>query len=276
MLSENDSFVRKQFTNNYHTIIGYIVLKFILLFAIPTFVERNRQIYEFLARTNSAIITLNDELKVIFYNDKFNCLLSEIYKDLNFNVVPLSLMERLITNVEENGLEKNLGPEIKEFVIKELKNNILNDEMMEDESENMILFCNFIKKFKEDFLEYKMIMRTTISESAFRYILFDVYLKIEEGNYHFLINETTNHSSIDEENYRKGRCLAKIAHDIKIPLKSIDKFCQDLKVNKYLITQNSDSSDLPLSTDFIEKMKEYILSLIDNLNIVMNGKLAIK
>jgi len=247
-----------------------------MLFAIPTNVDKNRQISEFLAITNSAIITLNDEIKVIFYNDKFNSLLSEIFKELNFIGCPLSLMEKLITSVEENGLEKNLGPEIKEFVMKELKNTILNDELMEDGSESMILFCNFIKRFKEDFIDYRKIMRTTISESSFRYTLFDIYLKIEEGKYHFLINETTNYSTIEEENYRKGRCLAKIAHDIKIPLKSIDKFCQDLKVNKYLINQSSDSSDSPLSTDFIEKMNEYILSLIDNLNIVMNGNLVIK
>ena len=276
IISQNDSFIRKQFTNSYHTIVGYFVLKFIMLFAIPTNVDKNRQISEFLAITNSAIITLNDEIKVIFYNDKFNSLLSEIFKELNFIGCPLSLMEKLITSVEENGLEKNLGPEIKEFVMKELKNTILNDELMEDGSESMILFCNFIKRFKEDFIDYRKIMRTTISESSFRYTLFDIYLKIEEGKYHFLINETTNYSTIEEENYRKGRCLAKIAHDIKIPLKSIDKFCQDLKVNKYLITQSSDSSDSPLSTDFIEKMKEYILSLIDNLNIVMNGNLVIK
>jgi signal transduction histidine kinase len=82
----------------------------------------------------------------------------------------------------------------------------------------------------------------------------------------------TNYKLIEEECNRKGRCVASIAHDFKVPLKAIENFCLEFQRKNHFVSNFGEDDSNSSSIDFLQKMVEYLNSLKENLNIVLRDE----
>lgn len=118
-----------------------------------------------------------------------------------------------------------LKEEIKEIILRQAAPQFINEDVKEDKAMELGKFCKFLRNYKANFEKYQRLIKAHYDEGEIRFNTYDLYAKIDGENIYFSINELTNYIAIKDENYRKGKCLSKIAHDFKSPLKAIDKYC---------------------------------------------------
>ena len=270
------------FVPNNLRIICYVTIKVSLIFL--SIIRSSSTEFNLLNNVNSGIIVFDINMKLIFQNTKFKELILDFgYKEEVFEN-PQYFLEDLFSLIKKDDFDVDLQNEIKGFynliAFTKLEYKI-DKEVNAFEIKNM---CEFFANYKDYFENFKRIFNLKYDKEKIRFNSYELYFKIYDGNYYFLINEHINYNAIQEINNLKGKCLAKIAHDFKTPLKAIDKYCQELKelkisssskLNEFNYSHISSKSSSFKKKNFIQAMGNYVLSLVDNLNIITNGIFSI-
>ena len=273
---ENYSLIYSYIPNKFK-ILTYIFLKLLCIILLPNIIAND---FTLMDEVNSGIIIYDHDLNIIFYNKKFNDLIEDLTKNEEILIHPNNFLEKIFSRVKKDDIDLNIKEIIKDYILLVNFKNINEDIKLKLD---FVKLCKFLKEHKEDFNEYKLLFKIHFDEVEIRFNTYYLNLKIEDENIYFLINEKTNLSAIKEENNQMVKCLAKIAHDFKTPLKAIDKYCQELKDNKnssisksnesfYNSSSNSSSFE---NSNFIQAMGNYVLSLVDNLYIITSGILLV-
>ena len=264
--------------------------------------KENDYYSDLLDNLSSGIIMFNIEMEIIFQNNKYSSLLEQLSESIEKYIYygednPKALMEYLISNTKKENINNYLSPDIVDFFHNELypKSIIREIEEKQEKIEKTIkieTIYAFLLKHRDEFYKFTKISTVYIEEKN-KYNYYEIYLRIGHNQIEFLFNELTNLSRINKiklETDVKGLLIAKIAHDFKTPICAIENFCNTLKQSE-LANSSSDnnSSDEKIinsinsnrsenvningsKTPLIQNLCRYILCLVDDLNVVVNGK----
>jgi hypothetical protein len=256
--------------------------------------QENTYYINFFDNIDTALVILNDEMDISFQNKKYLSLVRELELDdeeknlENHFDNSLLFLSFLLSKINKDNLDSNVPPQIIEYFIKSSR-----------EEDDGILFTSsliklgnfyyFLKKNKELLCSFTKLSTFILTDESINY---EILLRVGSSQVEFIVNEIANANLLGKNNLEndiKGLLIAKIAHDFKSPLIAIDRICQTIKPSED-INSSSDSdenilihkapktfinrvrsSSIKSKANLLQSLSRYVLSLIEDLNLVVNG-----
>jgi len=211
----------------------------------------NTYYLDFFENIDTAFVILNDEMDISFQNKKYLSLVRELeLEDEEKNLAnnfenSLLFLSFLLSKTNKDNLDSNVPPEIIEY---------FNKSSREEDDGNLFTssliklgnFYYFLKKNKELFCSFTKISTFILTDDSVNY---EILLRVGSSQVEFIVNEIVN-TNLQRKN--------KLENDIKgLSPKS--------HINKVR------SSSIRSKAKLLQSLSRYVLSLIEDLNLVVNG-----
>ena len=284
LVSGYSYFVEKNFKRKFNKCRDYLL--------------ENSYYLEILEKSNSGLIIFDEDNEIIYQNEKYLGFVEQFLdqaENINLNNTSKTFLEVLLSKSKLENLDKENFSNLMDY----LKNSFGEEYLSSEGTLSFFYLCDFLRKNKEYYHNFNR-MLTVILDDTNQFTTHEIFVRVGTNQIEFVINEKTNFikfRNVKFQNEIKGLLIAKIAHDFKSPLIAIDRICNTLKqINQISESSSNNSSDdnmlilrshdslnsridtttLKEKADLLQNLSRYLLNLVEDINLVVNGNKFIK